>query len=59
MRGRVEDGEVGAGSHLDAPDVAAAQRQRAEPAVAAYSASPGVSPISRTARAMTNGIDEE
>ena len=31
----------------------------ADPTVAASTASPGVSPISRTARAMTNGIDDE
>ena len=42
----------------DRADVGAPQRLRAPPAVAAHSASAGVMPISRTASAMQNGIDD-
>ncbi len=52
----VDDGQLGG---LARRDAAVQPSDRADVAVAAWSASAGVSPISRTASAMTRGIDEE
>ena len=57
MRRGVEHRQVGAAPGREQADVVAAQR-RAPPAVAARSASAGVSRISRTASAMHSGIDD-
>ncbi len=57
VRGGVDDGDVRPGSHAQMTDVVAPQR-RAAPRVAASSASSVVMPISRTASARQNGIDD-
>jgi len=53
---RVDDGHLG---RLPAAIRRSRPSARAETAVAAYSASAGVIPISRTASAIAKGIDDE
>ena len=59
VRRRVQHGQVGPRPDRDPADVGRGAARRRRPAVAAYTAWPGVRPISRTASAITNGIDEE
>ena len=54
----VQQGQVGAGAGGDPADVRRGAGPRAPPAVADQTASSGVMPMSRTARAMQNGIEE-
>jgi len=54
---RVEDGQVGPRTGTEVPDVRPPQRRRAAGG-RRHSASTGVIPISRTASAMQNGIDD-
>jgi hypothetical protein len=57
VAGGVQQHQVGPGSGHQATDVGAVEAA-APPAVAAYVASTGVIPISRTARATQSGIEE-
>ena len=54
----VQQGEVGAGARARGGRRRCGAGPRAPPAVADQTASSGVIPMSRTARAMQNGIDE-